>query len=344
MLTRVQQLIIGIITVLLMSVNANAQSTTLDFSYTQKTQTISLAKQGNAEAFYTLGLAHLHGINSPQNDTLAERFFFYAAQKGHPDAKRYLEQLTATPPSPALIGVSDAPTSSPIYTQSQPFNFDAGVMAKDVIAEEVIIAEEVTTKVVDAEKNVPEQITAETEIPSHEKVLSAVVDLTKDVKNPAPVILEETIETEPVKDKQVVKLASNDTNKSLTASVARPQYRSPSDFMTTTTSKTLGFWKSINKYLLVLGVILVAPIILIPLAKYTKPITNIFVICGLGIFIFFGLVFRFFMQKFGSEAALPEGFSKQAYLDLNPDVRDSGADVVQHYLKHGIHEGRKYKY
>ena len=327
-----------------MSVNANAQSATLDFSYTQKTQTISLAKQGDAEAFYTLGLAHLHGINSPQNDTLAERFFFYAAEKGHLDAKRYLAQLTATPAAPALIDVSDALTPSPIYSEAQTFNFDADLIAEDVIAEEVIIAEEVTSKEVAAENNVPKQITAETEIPNQEKVLSAVIDLTEGLKNPAPLILEETMKTGPVEDKQVVKLASNDSNKILTGSVARPQYTSPSDFMTTTTDKALSFWKSINKYLLILGLIAVAAIIFIPAVKYSKPITNIFVIFGLGIFVLFGLAFRFIAKKFGSKGALPDGFSRQAYLELNPDVRDSGADVVQHYLKHGIHEGRKYKY
>lgn len=331
-LTRLQHLLFGLLAVLLLSVNANAQSAKLDFSYIEKTQTITLAKQGNADAFYKLGLAHLHGINSPQNDALAQRFFFYATEKGHLDAKRYLEQLNATPTTPPLTEISNADAPSPQYSEPQTVDLNAGLST-----------EEVSVKKRATKKRDQKQVKAKTKTPSQEKVLSAVVNLTEAVKPPTPIVPAQPTKTRPAKNKKVVKLASGGTNKGLTASVARPQITQPSDIMTTT-GKTLGFLKSINKYLLIIGVIIVSPIILIPAVKYSKPITNVFVICGLGIFLFFGLVFRVITKKFSSEDALPDGFSKQAYLDLNPDVRDSGTDVAQHYLKHGIHEGRKYKY
>jgi hypothetical protein len=40
---------------------------------------------------------------------------------------------------------------------------------------------------------------------------------------------------------------------------------------------------------------------------------------------------------------LPEGFSPELYLEANPDVRDAGADPVQHYLNHGFVERRRIK-
>jgi hypothetical protein len=40
---------------------------------------------------------------------------------------------------------------------------------------------------------------------------------------------------------------------------------------------------------------------------------------------------------------LPDDFDPAAYLMLNPDVRASGAIPKEHYLKHGMLEGRRYK-
>jgi len=39
---------------------------------------------------------------------------------------------------------------------------------------------------------------------------------------------------------------------------------------------------------------------------------------------------------------LPTGFNAGLYLDLNPDVKNSGADPIKHYLKFGRFEGRHY--
>jgi hypothetical protein len=40
---------------------------------------------------------------------------------------------------------------------------------------------------------------------------------------------------------------------------------------------------------------------------------------------------------------LPRDFDPEAYLALNPDVRAAGAEPRQHYLAHGVVEGRAYK-
>jgi SAM-dependent methyltransferase len=42
------------------------------------------------------------------------------------------------------------------------------------------------------------------------------------------------------------------------------------------------------------------------------------------------------------DSMLPRGFNKDAYLDLNPDVREVGMDAAEHYLKYGKAEGRQY--
>ncbi len=43
------------------------------------------------------------------------------------------------------------------------------------------------------------------------------------------------------------------------------------------------------------------------------------------------------------EKFLPEDFDPQIYLALNPDVEAANADAAEHYLSHGIEEGRLYK-
>jgi len=42
------------------------------------------------------------------------------------------------------------------------------------------------------------------------------------------------------------------------------------------------------------------------------------------------------------KTTLPKDFNPEIYLILNPDVKDNGVDPIQHYLKHGIQENRKY--
>ena len=72
-----------------------SQSPLPEFSYAQKAQAIQLAKAGDADAFFQLGLSHLYGVNSTQNTKVAERFFFYAAQKGNLEANQYLSLARA---------------------------------------------------------------------------------------------------------------------------------------------------------------------------------------------------------------------------------------------------------
>ena len=41
---------------------------------------------------------------------------------------------------------------------------------------------------------------------------------------------------------------------------------------------------------------------------------------------------------------LPADFVGSEYLELHPDVKSAGVDPAQHYLTHGIQEGRRYKH
>jgi hypothetical protein len=45
----------------------------------------------------------------------------------------------------------------------------------------------------------------------------------------------------------------------------------------------------------------------------------------------------------GLRAALPDDFDPEMYLALNADVADAGVNPAEHYLKHGMREGRKYR-
>ena len=40
---------------------------------------------------------------------------------------------------------------------------------------------------------------------------------------------------------------------------------------------------------------------------------------------------------------LPRGFDDQIYLNLHPDVAASGISPREHYMKHGLQEGRAYR-
>lgn len=96
MLKRAIQTIFLILASLLVHSVASAQSPTTSFSYADKNEAIYLAKAGDAEALYKLGVSHLYGISSTQNSKVAERFFFYSAEKGHAEAKLYLAEVKKT--------------------------------------------------------------------------------------------------------------------------------------------------------------------------------------------------------------------------------------------------------
>lgn len=48
-------------------------------------------------------------------------------------------------------------------------------------------------------------------------------------------------------------------------------------------------------------------------------------------------------RHLGSPEPVPDDFDGERYLELNPDVRESGADPHHHYTTHGRLEGRQYK-
>lgn len=45
-----------------------------------------------------------------------------------------------------------------------------------------------------------------------------------------------------------------------------------------------------------------------------------------------------------NNTTLPHDFDANTYLELNPDVREAGADAIEHYLNFGKSEGRVYKH
>jgi len=103
---------------LLTHLSANAQVASKSLSYAQKTEYITLAKSGDAEALYQLGLSHLEGLNSAQNEAVAQRFFFYAAKKNHAKAKHYLSLVKNLPETPTKVGPSLAKTTTPPITNT----------------------------------------------------------------------------------------------------------------------------------------------------------------------------------------------------------------------------------
>ena len=98
---------------------AHASSDLLGFDYAQKNEQIDLAKAGDAEAFYQLGLRHYQGGNSSKNIKVAERFFFYSAQKNHTGAKYYLKKIQASQPKAQKVNAS-SPTNTKIIHKSKP--------------------------------------------------------------------------------------------------------------------------------------------------------------------------------------------------------------------------------
>lgn len=73
--------------------NVAAQSQLAGFNYSEKSLHLELAKAGDAESLFLLGLAHYHGQNASNDLAVAERFFHFAVQNGNRDAVIYLEKL-----------------------------------------------------------------------------------------------------------------------------------------------------------------------------------------------------------------------------------------------------------
>jgi len=49
------------------------------------------------------------------------------------------------------------------------------------------------------------------------------------------------------------------------------------------------------------------------------------------------------VEVFGKTPPLPHDFDPERYLELNPDVREAGADPIRHWQEWGFKEGRKWK-
>ncbi len=106
------------------SATAQALDYPPDYSAATKTLYIDMARTGDGEAMYQLGLMHLHGLGAAQNENVARSFFTHAARTGHIKA---VVELAALPtimiaPKPAPVN-SAAPIVKPIkakpVTQAQ---------------------------------------------------------------------------------------------------------------------------------------------------------------------------------------------------------------------------------
>lgn len=76
-----------------MAPSAEAQALPADYSAAHKTLYIELARAGDADALYQLGLMHFHGLGASQNDKVARSFFTHASAKGHGQARQILATM-----------------------------------------------------------------------------------------------------------------------------------------------------------------------------------------------------------------------------------------------------------
>lgn len=108
---------------LLMPLQADAQTHSADYpsDYTAATKTlyIEMARAGDPEALYQLGLMHLRGLGASQNDKVARSFFKHAVRQGHSSAQI---QLIAMGPAQVAPVVSSMPEPKPqsVITTSKP--------------------------------------------------------------------------------------------------------------------------------------------------------------------------------------------------------------------------------
>ena len=128
------------------SLTPKTQALMAGFGHAEKSEAIRLASAGDADAFYKLGLSSLYGVNSTQNQKVAERFFFYAAKKGNPDAARYLAyaQLQNLQPKniqPTQIKPAEVEHLKPIQHVNQTVSKKAAPTIKPVIKKKAVVSD-----------------------------------------------------------------------------------------------------------------------------------------------------------------------------------------------------------
>lgn len=111
------------------------------FGPAEKSQTLRLANAGDADALYKLGLSSLYGVNSTQNQRVAERFFFYAAEKGNQDAKRYLASIQPVNEPTTQIKSSKVVKHTPFNGVKENVIAEATTTISPVIKEDVLVAD-----------------------------------------------------------------------------------------------------------------------------------------------------------------------------------------------------------
>ena len=305
MLKKIMQMLTILLASLFCQTGAFAQTADTQFTYVQKSQTISLAKTGSADAYFQLGLSHLHGLNSVQNEKIAERFFHYAAQKGHVGAQQQLSLLNIK-----TINGTSAPSQTFIAERTKnTADLNRGTR-NAAPTNSYRNTHETFADNAQSTLKLKQPAIAEQAVPNEQKVLGALVD------NKAATT--KTLIDDPLvlpNGKETIKLAANTSQQSLTASVARPQSLTAPKTLPHVTPKR-HILLTVLKYLITIAAIVVITFIAYTLAA----------------------------QRFNWKTIFPADFSKKAYLEFNPDVAASGVNVVLHYIMYGRHEARTYKY
>ena len=292
---------------LLLHFNANAQTTWGDVDYGEKIETIRLAKEGDADALFKLGLSHFNNSSSAQGHVIAERFFYYASKKGHDEAKQYLIALHN------INGVN--PTIKPAHTdpiKSKNVKPESKIQTNKSVDEQTIAA---------ATVRAPKHERAKSAIESNIFVDEQIITRKNDHSGEPETITLDLKEDIASVETSYVKVAANFNQNSLIKSdvQSRNLYHPKIDLDKQPIYKTI--WPNTTNLLFFITNFLFFILFLLIIAKFTSY-----------------TIFNIRVKK-----ALPRDFNSTVYLTLNPDVKLTGLKAETHYILHGKREGRQYK-
>ncbi|MEP6342754.1 MAG: hypothetical protein ABJ275_05510 [Maricaulaceae bacterium] len=308
MIRLIKYMLVCLTASLLLHFNANAQTGWVKVNYAEKIETIRLAKAGDADALFKLGLSHFNNSHSAQGQVIAERFFYYASKKGHSQAKQYLIALQN------INGVNS--TIKPAHKEpvkSRGVKPESKIQTNKYINEQVVAAAIINTPKGKREKNkvgLNKYIDEQVGVRRYDR-LNDQTDLT--------LAIEATI---PPVETPYVKVAANiDQNKLIKSDVqANNLYHPKKELGKQPIYKTI--WVNLIKLLFFMTILLAFIAVVLVFAKFS--LRSISYIKG--------------------KKALPKDFDNKVYLILNPDVKLAGVKATTHYILHGEREGRRYKY
>lgn len=291
-------------TSLLLHFNANAQTAWVDVDYGEKIETIHLAKAGDADALFKLGLSHFNDAHSAQGLAIAERFFFHASEKGHDKAKQYLITLRnisgINPAHKSPVKSGDIKPESKIKTNK---SIDEQTVASSIIG-------------------APKYDRAKRKIKLNKFTDEQIIVQKHNGLDERTVVTLNYNETIPPVETSYVKVAANfHQNKLIESDVQSNNFYHPKrESVRKPIYKTI--WMNTIKLLFFIAKIL---------------LFIIFLLVSAG----FGLYLLFYINE---QKSLPKDFNRKVYLTLNPDVKLAGVKAADHYILHGKREGRQYKH